>query len=711
MTGPLSHRRATGERHARRRRAATAWSTMAGMTSAAPPEHALEPGSWPSPISAADAVRGRRALSACAFAGDEVWWSEGRPDEGGRVTVCARPVGTEHGGPGEVRDLLPPPWNARTRVHEYGGVSFLAVPAGDGADGAGHDLVFTEFTDQRLYRLRPGGSDPEPLVPAPGRPAGLRWADLSMDAGRHRLLAVREQHHGDGTYRTVRRSVVAVPLDGSAAEDPSRIVELASGADFYAAPRLAPDGGSLLYLSWSHPDMPWDATELRLVRLDAAGAPVGDEPVAGGDGVSVVDPGFIATDDGVSVLVMSDQQGWWRPLLIDIVSGRARWLVTDDAEFARPAWTLGQRGWAQLPDGRLLLTPGGAPGVLRADGAVDPLDPGWTACPDLRADGDGRVAMVVGGDAVTTRVCVLVPDGTGWRTTDLRLAAESEHDVPAAFRPAARTITVAGVHAVVYPPTHPDHTAAPGTAPFVMVVHGGPTGQFSRLPSATTAFFTSRGIGVVGLDYGGSTGYGRAYRERLRHAWGRVDVADAATIARALVADGTAAPRGLAIQGGSAGGWTVLSALTASPEVLGGASPFAAGISLFGVADARALADGTHDFEARYTDSLLGPDPGGWFAASPLAHADRLSTPVLLLQGGKDPIVTPDQAEAFRAACVARGVPHALIVFPEESHGFRAAAAQIATLEAELSFLGQILGFDAPGVPRLDLVTGSPGSA
>jgi dipeptidyl aminopeptidase/acylaminoacyl peptidase len=238
-----------------------------------------------------------------------------------------------------------------------------------------------------------------------------------------------------------------------------------------------------------------------------------------------------------------------------------------------------------------------------------------------------------------------------------------------------------------------------------MVVHGGPTSQFSRLPSATTAFFTSRGIGVVALDYGGSTGYGRAYRERLRHAWGRVDVADAATVARALVADGTAAPGSVVIQGGSAGGWTVLSVLTASDELLGGESPFAAGISLFGVADARALADGTHDFEARYTDSLLGPDPEGWFAASPLAHTDRLRIPVLLLQGGRDPIVTPDQAESFRVAAAERGVRHALIVFPEESHGFRAASAQIATLQAELSFLGQILGFDTPGVPHLDLVT------
>ncbi len=693
---------------------------MTDTTGAAP---SPPPGSWPSPISPADAVRGRRSLSACAFAGDEVWWSEGRPEESGRVVVCARALD----GSGDVRDVLPAPYNARTRVHEYGGVAFLPVPgASRSGSGTGYDLVFVEFTDQRLYLL-PGGSGgdgprgdpaPRPLVPAPDRPTGLRWADLSLDAARHRIIAVREEHHGDGTYRTVRRSVVAIPLDGSAVENPSAMVELASGADFFGAPRLSEDGDRLLYLRWNHPNMPWDETELHLVELDGSGraetasdAAGGEQSdtdrlIAGGDGISVADPGFlISGPDAGSVLAMSDEHGWWRPVLIDPAAGEPRWLSHDDAEFAGPAWVLGPRGWAQLPDGRLIVTRGGTPGVLQPGGSVQPLDPDWTSCSDLHADGAGRLALVVGGDTVTARVSVLEPDGTRWRATDLRLAADPETDIPDEFRPPARPITVQGVHAVVYPPTHPEHTAEPGTAPYLMMVHGGPTGRFSRLPSATTAFFTSRGIGVVGLDYGGSSGYGRAYRNRLRHAWGRVDVADAAAVARALVADRTAAPGSVVIEGGSAGGWTVLSVLTASDELLGGESPFAAGISLFGVADARALADGTHDFEARYTDSLLGPDPEGWFAASPLAHTDRLRIPVLLLQGGKDPIVTPDQAEAFRVAAAERGVRHALIVFPEESHGFRAASAQIATLQAELSFLGQILGFDTPGVPHLDLVT------
>jgi dipeptidyl aminopeptidase/acylaminoacyl peptidase len=433
--------------------------------------------------------------------------------------------------------------------------------------------------------------------------------------------------------------------------------------------------------------------------------------IAGGAGVSVVDPGFLTVGaQAGSVLAIADDHGWWRPVAIDPDTGGRTWLSREEAEFAGPMWTLGPRRWAQLPGGELAVTRGGTPGILGAAGGFVPLDADWTACSDLHADPSGRIALVTGGDTVTARVVVLDRGADGWHGTVLRLAADPEHDVPEQFRPCGEPVTIDGVHAVIYRPTHPDFAAEPGTAPYLMTVHGGPTGQFSRLPSASTAFFTSRGIGVVGLDYGGSTGYGRDYRERLRHSWGRVDVADAATVARALVADRIAAPGAVVIEGGSAGGWTVLAALTAAPELIGEKSPFAAGISLFGVADARALAHGTHDFESRYTDSLLGPDPESWFDASPLAHTDRLATPVLLLQGGKDPIVTPDQAEAFRAACAARGVPHALIVFPEESHGFRAAEAQIVTLEAELSFMGQMLGFATPGVPRLDLVTGPPNS-
>ena len=522
---------------------------------------------------------------------------------------------------------------------------------------------------------------------------------MSVDAQRGALVAIREVHQGDGTYGTVRRSIVRIPLDGSAVGDASRLTVLATGADFYGSPVLDSSADRLAYLSWNHPNMPWDGTELHIVQLDEAGAPGADTLLAGGPGVSVVAPGFLEHGlDAGSVLAASDEDGWWRPVVIDPATGERRFLATDDAEYGGPLWVLGFRLWAELPDGRLVVRRNGSPGLL-GEGRSTPLRPDWTSLSDIRQS-DGRIALVVGGDTVTPRVCVLDasgPEPADWPAVDLRLAVEPDLDIAEEYRPVGRDITVDGVHAVLYPPTNPAHRAALGTAPYLMTVHGGPTGQASRTPSATTAYLTSRGIGVVALDYGGSTGYGRAYRERLNGAWGVVDVQDAATVAAALASDGTASPAGLVIEGGSAGGWTVLSAVTTP------GNPFAAGISLFGVADARALADGTHDFESRYTDSLLGSDPDRWYEMSPLARADLLDTPVLLLQGGRDPIVTPDQAETFRRVCVERGVRHALIVFPEESHGFRAAEAQIATLEAELSFLGQVLGFDTPDVPRLEL--------
>ena len=383
------------------------------------------PGSWPSPISAADAVRGRRALSSCAWAGEAIWWSEGRPDEGGRATVCARAAD----GSGEVLDLLPAPWNARTRVDEYGGVSFLPVARTDGSGE--YDLVFTNFSDQILYRLV-HGSEPVPLVPAPDRPAGLRWADLTLDPRRGTLIAIREVHEGDGTFGTVRRSVVAIPLDGSAAADPARIVVVATGADFYGSPVLDPAGDRLAYLSWNHPDMPWDGTELHLVRLDDAGGALEDTVLAGGRGVSVLAPGFLRQGaDAGSLLAISDEGGWWRPAVLDPETGERRFLAADDAEYGGPLWVLGFQLWAELPDGRLVVRRNGSPGVLAA-GTTSPIRPDWNSMSDIRASGS-RLALVVGGDTVTPRVCVVdasAADPAAWPVTDLRLAVEPDLDVP-----------------------------------------------------------------------------------------------------------------------------------------------------------------------------------------------------------------------------------------------------------------------------------------
>lgn len=645
------------------------------------------PGSWPSPISAEQAVSAGRSLEAVAFAGEQVWWSEGRAAEGGRVTVCV----CTNGPAGAVVDLLPAPWNARTRVHEYGGTAWLPVPAAHGGTDQ-HDLVFAHFPDQRLYRSTPG-QDPQPLTPAPDRPAGLRYADLQLDQRRDRVLAVRESHRGDGTFGTVDRTIVAIPLDGSAADDPAAVIDLLAGQprqDFLAGPRLSAAGDALVWISWNHPDMPWDATVAHFARLSRDGLPTDVKRIAGGSGVSVVDPGFLP--DG-AVLLISDKSGWWQPYLIDPRSGFSRPVTDVDQEFAAPLWVLGRRNWAHVAGGRLLLRPDGRPSLLDTfTGELTELDPSWTAVGDLAADRSGRMALVVGSDQQPTQVVVIEPDGA--RRT---LRSASDAPPPAGYAPIPSTETFDGVHAVIYPPTNPGHTAEQGTAPVIITVHGGPTAQHSRTLSPITAYFTSRGFAVAAVDYRGSTGYGRPYRDALKGHWAELDITDAMTVARGLLADGTAGAA--LITGGSAGGLTVLGALTTPGH------PFAAGTSSYGVGDLRALMETTHDFESRYLGPLIGDDPAAMTDRSPLTHAHRLATPVLLLQGGMDPIVPPAQAERFATACAANGVPHALIVFPDEGHGFRAAAARTTALESELAFYGQVLGFDTPGVTPISLTS------
>lgn len=622
-----------------------------------------------------------RTLEAVAFAGAQVWWSEGRPTEGGRVTVCRLDA------TGACADLLPPPWNARTRVHEYGGTSWLPVPT-----GSGFDLVFANLTDQRLYRLTPG-SVPTPLTPEPLTPAGVRYADLHLDARRSRLLAVREVHRGDGTFRTVDRTLVAIPLDGTAATDPGAVTDLLAGgptADFLASPRLSPSGDGLVFISWNHPDMPWDSTTAWLATLHSNGSVAGQpESIAGGPGISVVDPGFLP--DGTVVLI-TDESGWWQPVLIDPRTGVRRVLVQQTVEFAPPLWSLGRRRWAPVPGGRLLLRPDGRPTLLDTfTGELMVLDPAWTETADMATDRDGRMALIVGRDDRATSLVVFeTPDRA---PTVVRSAADDE--LPAGWAPIPSVRTVDGVHAVIYPPTNPAHTAAPGTAPVVITVHGGPTAQHSRTLSLTTAYLTSRGFAVAAVDYHGSTGYGRPYRNALQGHWAELDITDAITVATGLLGDGTAGAA--VISGGSAGGLTVLGALTTT------GNPFAAGASSYGIGDLNALVATTHDFESRYLTGLLGTDPQVLTDRSPLTHTDRLATPVLLLQGGRDPIVTPDQAESFAAACAAKHVPHALVIFPDEGHGFRDAAARICALETELAFYGQVLHFDTPGVPAIVL--------
>ncbi|PRX04166.1 UNVERIFIED_ORG: dipeptidyl aminopeptidase/acylaminoacyl peptidase [Actinomadura viridilutea] len=643
-------------------------------------------GSWPSPISAADVARARLRLGFPTVHGSDVWWQETRPEEGGRTTVI-------HLRDGQRTELLPAPWNARTRVHEYGGRSYLPVPVDDG-----YALVFSNYEDQRLHRLDPGDAKPRPLTPEPAVPGGLRFADYVLSPDKTEVWCVCEGHTPDG----IRRAIVAVPLDGSAAQDASAIREMVSGADFYASPAPSPNGEHLAWIQWNHPRMPWEGTELRVAALED-GQAVSPRTVKGGLTESVLAPMW---RDAESLYVISDWPGWWNIYQVGLYGESPTALYPAEEEFAAPLWTLGGMPYALLDDGRLAVLHG--EGDMRL-GVYDPetleltdvdVPPYECWVPALSAD--GTTVVGIAGGPTTPSAVVRVDVETG-RAEALRSELTDLPD--AAYLPRPRAEQLEGpfgrpVHALVFPPANPAATGpADELPPYVVFVHGGPTSRASSLLDLERAYFTSRGIGVVEVNYGGSSGYGRAYRERLRRQWGVVDVEDAVAAAKALADGGVADPARIAIRGGSAGGWTTLAAVTRTDV-------FKAATSYYGISDLTGFADTTHDFESRYLFSLIGPLPGferAYEERSPINSADKTACPVLLLQGLDDPIVPPDQSERFAQALAAKKIPHAYLTFEGESHGFRRADTVIACLEAELAFYGQILGFDPPDVPPLTL--------
>ena len=527
------------------------------------------------------------------------------------------------------------------------------------------------------------------------------------------MWCVRERHAG----RQVTRAIVAVPLDGSAADDAGAVRVLVSGSDFYAFPAPSPDGTVLAWICWDHPRMPWDGTELRV-------AAVGEWrqwAIMGGDRESVLAPVW-RNERGL--YVMSDRSGWWNLYVADLAepAGARRPLCPREEEFAAPLWQLGAYPFAVLGDGRLAVSHGTGPsrlGVLDPEtGQLTDLDLGYQAfSPWLSASGQS-VVTTAGGPAVPLSVVRVDIPAAGGPTgaaavSELRREAEALPD--AAYLPVPRAEELAGpngsvVHALVYPPANPAARAPDGELPpYIVWVHGGPTGHVVPRLDLEKAFFTSRGIGIIDVNYGGSSGYGRAYRERLRGQWGLVDVADVIGAALALAETGEADGKRLGIRGPSAGGWTALAAVTSG--IAGGldterGAVFAAAVSYYGVSDLRGFAAQTHDFESRYLDGLVGPLPecGAQYAQrAPVGHVTELTCPILLLQGLDDPVVPPAQSEAIAAELAAHGIPHALLTFAGESHGFRKAESIVASLEAELSFYGQIMGFTPPGVPLLPL--------
>jgi dipeptidyl aminopeptidase/acylaminoacyl peptidase len=683
-------------------------------------------GAWASPITAALIAEAGIGLGALSAAGGDLFWTELRPREGGRTVIVRRDRG------GAIADVTPEGYNVRTLVHEYGGGAYAVA---GGGEGGGPVVFFSNFDDQRLYRqdLGPGGvagggSDapeatgavaagrPRPITPAPASSRALRYADARPTPDGARVICVRERHE-DGE---VVNELVAVPAGGGA--EP---VVLASGHDFYAAPRVSPDGARLAWICWDDPNMPWDGTELWVADLTAAGVLAAERRAAGGPHESVLQP---AWSPGGRLHFVSDRSGWWNlyraadeALAAKRSSGEAlpaTPLAPLAAEFAKPSWTFGLQNYAFLADDHVLAfwSENGVDrlGVITADGpgeagAPRPIPCAFTAF--------GAVAVLAGwvavlGGSPTQSAAIALLDAGGGDLHVVRRSSSAEIDAgfvstpepiefPVSYEAGSVTgplldeLRAAGgplaARALYYPPANRDFTPPPGERPPLLVTsHGGPTSAAEAVLSLGIQFWTSRGIAVVDVNYGGSTGHGRAYRERLRGNWGIVDTVDCIAAARFLAARGDVDPARLAIRGGSAGGYTTLNAL-ARHRV------FAAGASLAGLADLEMFATGgTHKFEAHYLLGLVGPYPEAaevYRQRSPIHHADDISCPVIVLQGLEDEIVPPAQAELIVAALRRNGLPHAYVTFEGEQHGLRKAGSIVRGLEAELYFYGRVFGF------------------
>ncbi|WP_431879643.1 S9 family peptidase [Amycolatopsis sacchari] len=617
-------------------------------------------GSWATPITADLVVAGAVRVLGAHADGDAVVWAERRPGEGGRTQLVRRDAD------GTCSDLLPEGHNARTAVHEYGGGDWWV------RDGV---LWYANWEDQRLYRLADG--EPVPLTPEPERPRADRFAD--GDVHGDVLVAVRERHTGD----EVRNEIVRL-----AAHRPAEPEVLVSGPDFVAAPRFSPDGGALAWVSWQHPSMPWDDTVLTVRDLRSGE----DTVVAGGPGESVAEPRW--TPDG-RLYFLSDRTGWWN-LYRWSPGGEVEPVVVLDAEIGMPAWLLGGARYVPLPDGRIVFArwSGGYDGLAVAEpaGPITELGLPFSAIDSVRPDGDG--VLVVAGTP-TEEPGVHRVSATGEVQT-LRAPRDPGFDPayvsvpePISFPSGDRV-----AHGLFYAPANPEFTAPEGERPpLLVVIHGGPTAQAVPVLSLGVQYWTSRGFAVVDVNYGGSSGFGRAYREQLRDAWGVVDVDDCLAAAAHLAGQGRVDGRKLLIRGGSAGGFTTLAALARED------TPFAAGTDLFGVADLEVLARDTHKFESRYLDRLIGPYPAArdvYVARSPLSHVDSFRRPLLVLQGAEDQVVPPNQSELIVEALRARDVPVAYVLFEGEQHGFRRAENIRRALRAELDFYSQILGFPLP---------------
>lgn len=625
-------------------------------------------GTWPSPITARMIADTTISLGAVHVDGDDIYWLEGRPSEGGRVVVVRHtPDGAE--------DAIPDGFSARSRVHEYGGGAAI-VSAGT--------VFFVNFDDQRVYRVERGA---EPVAVTDD--SGDRHADLFHDRSRNRLLAVRERHTADG----VCNELVSIDLETGE----SAVV--VAGRDFVSNPRVSPDGSTLCWVAWDLPDMPWDAAALWIADVGADGTLAGTRKIAGGDGVSVFQP--VWAPDGTLVFA-ADPNGWWNLHRWD--GAGVSVVHAMEAEFGLPQWVFGMRTTDIGPSGRVVTayTRDGEWHLAEVAGqelralAVPYTDisaPQWV----------GDKLVFIGSSATSASSIVLFDPATG-DTETLRTALAVDLD-PAFFSvPEPVTFDTADgaqAYGFYYPPRSATHAADPDERPPLIVRgHGGPTGQTSPSFSLAIQYWTSRGFAVLDVNYRGSTGFGRAYREALYGQWGSADVDDIVYGAEHLVSAGRADPDRLAIRGGSAGGYTALAALAFRDA-------FSAGASLYGIGDLMTLARDTHKFESRYLDLLIGPLPETealYRDRSPIEHVDALNCPVIFLQGADDKVVPPNQAEAMVDALDAKGIPVAYVLFEGEGHGFRKAGNVSRALESELAFYGRVFAFEpADALPELEI--------
>ncbi|MEG5060953.1 S9 family peptidase [Microcoleus sp. A2-C5] len=626
-------------------------------------------GSWKSPITSDLIVSGTVGLGQIAIDGDDIYWVEGRPSEAGRSVIVRRTPD------GKISDVTPAPFNVRTRVHEYGGASF-AVASGT--------IYFSHFADQRIYS-QTLDTQPEPLTPA----TNSRYADVIIDNQRNRLICVREDHSGESECVN---TIVSINLD-----DGADIQILTQGNDFYASPRLSPDGSQLSWICWNHPNMPWDGTELWVAEINADGSLGEKNLVAGAVDESIFQPEW--STDGVLYFV-SDKSNWWNfyrwQSRTSLNPQEIEPLCEMSAEFGLPQWVFGMSTYAVVSESKIICTytQQGKWHLASLDLATKQLTNIQTPYTDISSvTAREETVIFLAGSPTESTAIVQLNLATSQleilrKSSDLRI--ESGYlSVPEPLEfPTENGLTAFGFF---YPPKNQDFAAPAGEKPpLVVKSHGGPTAATSSSMSLKIQYWTSRGFAVLDVNYGGSTGYGREYRRRLQDSWGIVDVDDCANGAKYLAEKGLVDGEKMAIAGGSAGGYTTLCALTFRDV-------FKAGASYYGVSDLEALATDTHKFEARYLDGLIGPYPERkdlYVARSPIHSAERLSCPVIFFQGLEDKVVPPNQAEMMVEILKAKGLPVAYVAYEGEQHGFRRAENIKRTLDGEFYFYSRVFKFE-----------------